>query len=229
MDQYAVTASATWHQSYPGAHIGLLLVGGVDNSKRPNPLDEHKKSLAEQLRQRYQGWDRAALLELPELSAYRNYYRRFGNTYHLQLQLESVIFSGKPLASINPLVDACFAAELDTLLLTASHDADKLVWPVQIDVARGDEHLIQLSGADKTVKVQDMLMRDAESVVCTVTYGPDRRTAITPHTTRALYVAYVPPGIPAEIVSNHLDKIKDNVLLFAPQAEVDYLRVHSAG
>ncbi len=229
MDQPEIIVTQTWYQEYPGAHIGLLLVRKVDNSTPSNPLEAFKKSLAVQLRQRYQGWDRAALLELPELSAYRAYYRRFGNTYHVQLQLESVIFSGKPLPSISPLVDACFAAELDTLLLTASHDADKLVWPVTIDIAQGDEQLIQLSGAEKTVKARDMLMRDSQSAVCTVTYGPDRRTAITPDTSRALYVAYVPPGIPAESVSIHLDKIRDNVLLFAPQAEVDYLRVHSAG
>ena len=126
-------------------------------------------------------------------------------------------------------MDACFAAELDTLILTASHDADKLVWPVEIDISHGDEQLMQLSGAEKTAKEGDMMMRDAQSVVCTVTYGPDRRTAISPRTTRALYVAYVPPGIPTEKVYAHLEVIKSNVLLFAPQAEVGCLQVHSAG
>ncbi len=229
MEQPQITVTSDWHQAYPGAHIGLLLVGGVDNSKRRTPLDVHKQDLEQQLRQRFQGWDRAALLELPELSAYHTYYRRFGNTYHVQLQLELVIFSGKSLASISPLVDACFASELETLILTASHDADKLVPPVEIDIARGDEQLIQLSGAEKTVKARDMLMRDAQSTVCTVTYGPDRRTAITPGTTRALYVSYVPPGIPVESVYAHLEKINDNVLRFAPGAEVGLLRVHTAG
>lgn len=229
MSQPDIHFSEAWHLEYPGAHIGLLLISGVDNSRRYDHLEQYKKNLEIQLSQHYHGWGRAALLELPELNAYRTYYRRFGNTYHVQLQLESVIFSGKQLPSISPLVDACFAAELDTLILTASHDADKLVWPLEIDVARGDEQLIQLSGAVKTAKARDMLMRDAQSVVCTVTYGPDRRTAITPQTTRALYVAYVPPGIPADSVYAHLGVLKNNVLTFAPQADVVYLRVHSAG
>lgn len=225
---YDVEVTPQWHQAYPGAHIGLLLVSGVDNSKRPTPLDEHKRQLVTSIRQRYQGHDRSQLLQLDELQAYRSYYKRFGNTYHVQLQLESILFKGKSLPRVSPLVDACFAAEMETLILTASHDAESLEWPVAIDAATGIEEILQLSGALKTVKAGDMLMRDSLSVVCSVIYGQDRRTAITPSTSRALFVAYVPAGIPAHSVDAHLEKIKSNVLLFAPQAEVGYLRVHSA-
>ena len=223
-----VTATQSWQQAYPGAHIGLLLVSGVDNTKRPTPLDEHKRQLAAALRQRYQDFDRPALHEISELNAYRSYYKRFGNTYHVQLQLESVVFGGKSLPSVSPLVDACFAAELDTLILTASHDADRLEAPVEIDIARGGEHIIQLSGAGKAVKIGDMLMRDAHSVVCTVLYGQDQRTAITPATRCALYVAYVPPGITREAVRSHMEQIKANIQLFSPQVRLDYLSVLEA-
>ena len=55
-----------------------------------------------------------------------------------------------------------------------------------------------------------MLMRDELGVVCTVIYGPDQRTAITPATRSALYVTYVPPGVPTETVSAHRETIKAN-------------------
>jgi len=69
-------------------------------------------------------------------------------------------------------------------------------------------------------------MRDEQGVVCTVIYGPDLRTAITPATRAALYVTYVPPGIPAETVSAHHETIKANVLRFAPQAQVNMQVIH---
>jgi DNA/RNA-binding domain of Phe-tRNA-synthetase-like protein len=224
-----ITATDRWRQAYPGAHIGLLLVSGADNTVRPTALEQAKRQLEAVLRKRYQDFDRPGLRQISELNAYRAYYKRFGNTYHVQLQLESVVLGGKSLPAVSPLVDACFAAELETLILTASHDSDRLVWPVEIDVAIGGERIVQMSGVEKAVKTGDMLMRDALSVVCTVLYGQDQRTAITPNTRRALFVAYVPAGIPQEIVSAHLEQIKANVLLFTPQAEVEYQSLLTAG
>jgi len=225
---FAVSVADNWKHAYPGAHIGLLLVGKVDNSRRATALDEHKAALASRLRARYGGYGREQLMELDILKAYKNYYKKFDKTYHVQLQLESIVHKGKPLPNVNPLVDANFAAEMESMLLTAGHDADLLVQPVMIDVAGGDEQFVQMSGERKTLKANDMMMVDAEGVVCTVIYGQDARTPISPKTSRALYVSYVPPGIDAETVSQHLEMIKANVLLFAPGGEIEYQTVHSA-
>jgi DNA/RNA-binding domain of Phe-tRNA-synthetase-like protein len=218
---------SSWKAAFPGAHIGLLRVSGVDNQLRATPLDDYKRQVEDRLRNQYRGYDRSALLQTPVLRAYRDYYKKFGKTYHVLLQLESLL-KGKSLAVVNPLVGACFTAELETQLLTASHDAARLEWPAIIDAAKGDEEIIQLNGAVKEIPAGDMIMRDARSVVCSVIYGPDQRTAITEATTDALYVTYVPPGIPAETVDAHQEAIKDNLLRFAPQARVEYQLVHSA-
>jgi len=225
---FAVTVTDGWKSAFPGAHIGLLLVGKVDNSRRPTPLDALKQAVASRLQARFAGYGREQLQELEILKAYKNYYKRFDKTYHVQLQLESVVLKGKPLPNVNPLVDANFAAEIESMLLTAGHDADLLVPPVAIDVSRGTEQFVQLNGEIKTLKANDMMMVDAQGVVCTVIYGQDARTPISPRTSRALYVAYVPPGITAETVHHHLEMIKANVLLFAPEAEIEYQAVHSA-
>lgn len=218
-----------WEESFPGAHIGMLLMGRVDNSKRAKILDEHKVEVARILRAEYAGFGRKELLELDILKAYKDYYKKFNKTYHVQLQLESVLLKGKSLPNVNPLVDANFAAELESLILTAGHDADLLIEPVKIDVSTGSEVFEQLNGEHKTLKANDMIMTDAKGVVCSVIYGQDRRTPISPKTRRALYVAYVPPGIEAEQVHMHLEGIKSNVALFAPQAQVEYQEVYSAG
>jgi DNA/RNA-binding domain of Phe-tRNA-synthetase-like protein len=206
----------------------MLLIGNVDNGTHSTALDRLKKDVVSTLRSRYSGYSRADLLELEVLGAYKSYYKKFSKTYHIQLQLESILHKGKSLPTVNPLVDANFGAEMETFLLTAGHDADCLCSPVIIDISRGTEEFVQMNGGKKISKAGDMMMTDAMGVVCTIIYGQDRRTPISPQTQRALYVAYVPPGVEAETVISHLDIIKRNVLLFAPDAEVEYQQVHSA-
>ncbi len=209
--------------------MGVVLLGNVDNTKRETPLDQKKQEVEATLREKYSKFSRADLLELEVLKAYRNYYRHFNKTYHVQLQLESVVHKGKPLPNVSPLVDANFTAELNTLILTAGHDADLLRNFVRIDVTQAGDEFTQMNGVLKFLKPGDMMMSDADGIVCTIIYGQDQRTPISLKTRRALYVAYAPPGVPATAVSEQLDSIHDNVLLFAPEAETELFQVYTAG
>lgn len=222
-----IATTAAWRQAFAGGHVGALLIAGVDNTPRVTPLDDWKRMLVTELRTRYAGFTRPDLLALDVLRVYRTHYRRFNKTYHVQLQLESVLHGGKSLPRVTPLVDAVFAAELETLLLSAGHDADRLAWPVTIDTA-GTETYRLLSGAQQQVKAGDMAMRDVEGVVCTIVYGQDARTPITPQTRRVLYVTYAPPGIPATAVAGQHHAIFANVQRFAPDAVLEEAAVFSA-
>ena len=218
-----------WHRTFAGGHVGLLLVGPLDNGRQGTGLDARKRVLAVELRERYGEMTRKGLQRLPVLQAYRRYYRQFGKTYHVQLQLESVVHKGKGLPAVSPAVDACFAAELETQLLTASHDADRLVAPVRVDASTGEEVLPMLNGRRKRVKADDMMMADGEGVVCTILYGQDGRTAVRKETRRVLYVTYAPAGITREQVEGHHGALLRNVALFAPEARVEGRVVVTAG
>ena len=207
----------------------MVLLGNVDNTGRETPLDQRKLEVEATLREKYSKFSRVDLLELEVLKAYRNYYRQFNKTYHVQLQLESVVHKGKPLPNVSPLVDANFAAELKTLILTAGHDADLLRNFVRIDVTQTGDEFTQMNGVLKSLKPGDMMMSDADGIVCTIIYGQDQRTPISQKTRRAFYVAYAPPGVPATAVSDQLDSIRDNVLLFSPEAETELFKVYTAG
>jgi DNA/RNA-binding domain of Phe-tRNA-synthetase-like protein len=217
-----------WYHKFPGSHIGMLLIGNVNNSKRTTPLDARKIDVESRLRDKYAGFSRANFLSIDTLNAYKNYYKKFKKTYHVQLQLESVVLKGKSLPNVTPLVDANFASEMETLLLTAGHDADLLEGPISIGVTNGSEYFTQINGNLKMLKAGDMMMKDEKGVVCSIIYGQDKRTPISPKTKRALYVTYVPEGIPRETVISHLDRIKENIFLFAPDAEIEYQEVLSA-
>jgi DNA/RNA-binding domain of Phe-tRNA-synthetase-like protein len=223
-----ITCTDAWHTTFVGGHIGLLAMGPVDNMQTAVALEDHKRQLEANLRQQYAGMTRADLLTLPELAAYKHYYRQFNKTYHVQLQLESMVHKGKSLPQVNPLVDACFAAELETHLLTASHDLDKLAAPITVDASTGEEELVQMNGQARPIRANDMMMRDGQSVVCTIIYGQDQRTAVTQATRRVLYVTYAPAGISAEMVAQHHDILVRNVRLVAGDTAVIYQEIVTA-
>jgi hypothetical protein len=70
-----------------------------------------------------------------------------------------------------------------------------------------------------------MFIRDQSGVISSIIYGPDKRTQIMPSTRNVAYTVYAPAGIDGEIVEKHLQDIRDHVLLFSPQAQVELLNV----
>jgi DNA/RNA-binding domain of Phe-tRNA-synthetase-like protein len=220
--------SETWKTAYPGAAVGVLAVQNVTNPHQHPALDQRKEELENQLRARFSDYDRAALRALPTLQAYHTYYKRFKKTYHVQLQLESTVFKGKSIPRVAALVEAMFMAELKNLLLTAGHDLDVLNTPVRIDISDGTERYVKINGQEQNLKAGDMMIADAQGVMSSVLYGPDQRTRITSETRRAFFTVYAPPGIDEEAVREHLRDIRDNVTLFAPDAEVELLEVYCA-
>ncbi|MEW6690754.1 MAG: phenylalanine--tRNA ligase beta subunit-related protein [Pseudomonadota bacterium] len=221
----AITATDAWHAAHPGAAIGLLELSGVANSRVSSALNERKQRVETRLRERCKGFARPDFLALPVMAAYERYYKRFGKTYHVQLQVESIVLKGKSLPSVSPLVDANFAAEVETLVLTAGHDAAKLQGAVCIDVSREGDRITQMNGTARDIRAGDMIMRDTQGVSCSILYGQDNRSPISPATSHVLYVAYAPAGVPKEAVEAQLRGIEENVRLFAPEAAVEQCRL----
>lgn len=198
---------------------------GVSNPAQYPELEKRKVELEKDLRSRFSGQDRATLAGHPILQAYNNHYRRFKKSYHVQLQLESILWKGKSIPSVSALVEAMFMAELKNLLLTAGHDLDLLQLPLTLDVSRGTERYTLMRGEEQVLKAGDMMISDRVAVVSDVIYGPDRRTQITADTRNVVFTTYAPAGIPRQAVEAHLQDMRDYVLLFAPQAAVEVLQV----
>jgi DNA/RNA-binding domain of Phe-tRNA-synthetase-like protein len=220
------TVSESWRRTYPGAAVGILAMRHVANPDHHPLLDRQKAQLEKELRSRFGSLDRAALKAVPIIEAYNFYYKRFKKTYHVQLQLESVVLKGKPIPRVAALVEAMFMAELKNQLLTAGHDLDVLKTPVRISVADGGEKYTRINGQEQTVQPKDMFIADTEGIISTVVYGPDRRTRITSKTQRAFFTVYAPPGIEDHAVDEHLLDIQANVMLIAPEAEVELMEVY---
>lgn len=220
-----ITGSEGWSAAHPGAVIGLLELSGVANDQPAPQLAVVKRQVEARLRAEYAGYARQDFLALPVMAAYQQYYKAFDKNYHVLLQVESIALKGKDLPDVSPLVDANFTAEVDTLVLTAGHDAARLEPPVWIDVSRPGDEMTQMTGAAKPIRPGDMVMRDARGVCCTILYGQDNRSPITVATRHALYVAYAPAGVPSASVEAHLRQIEANVRLFTPGAVLEQSRL----
>ena len=220
-----ITGTDDWRTAHPGAAIGLLEISGVNNRQPDQALNRRKHDTETHLRSVYSGYSRKDFLALPVMAAYQHYYRRFDKTYHVLQQVESIVLKNKSLPEVSPLVDANFAAEVETMVLTAGHDASMLDEPVLIDVSRGNDQMTQLNGTTRTIRPGDMVMRDRNGICCSILYGQDNRSPISPETEHILYVAYVPPEVPVEAVNAQLRLIDAYVGLFSPKVVIEQCRL----
>ena len=220
--------TTAWKSAFPEAHAGVLAIGAVNNPAQHPELEKRKFELEAELRSKFSKLDRAALAGHPVLQAYNNHYKRFKKSYHVQLQLESILWKGKSIPSVSALVEAMFMAEMKNMLLTAGHDLDVLSLPLTLDVSKGTETYTLMRGEEQVLKPGDMLIRDQVGVISNVIYGPDKRAQITADTHNAIFTVYAPNGIDEQAVEGHLMDIHDYILIFAPQAQVEMLQVFGA-
>lgn len=217
--------SEAWKQFFPGAGVGVMLLDQLSNPTLCEALETEKRLVEAELRAKFA--DRQELLDSPILKAYADYYKKFAKTYHVQQQLESVIFKGKSIPTVAGLVEAMFMAELKNGLLTAGHDFQTLQLPLTLDAVSQDEQYVLMNGKGQAVKPGDMRISDTSGVISSIIHGPDQRTRITTDTQKVVYVVYAPQGIAHKLVLQHLSDIHRYVKLFAPGVQMLEQQVYS--
>jgi DNA/RNA-binding domain of Phe-tRNA-synthetase-like protein len=220
-----IKVTEDWRRALAGAHLGVLAMTGVANPQCQPLLQKRKEEVEAELRLRYGDFDKAAFRQLAVIQAYEAYYRRWGKSYHVLAQVESVAVKGKAIPAVASLVEAMFMAELKNMLLTAGHDLERLSLPLTLDVAAGGESYLGIRGSEEVTKAGDMMIYDAQGIISSIIHGPDSRTRINPDTTKALFTVYAPAGITEDAISGHLRDIEAYVRLVAPAAVVTEMAV----
>ena len=200
----------------------------VSNPAHHAELEKQKTEWEERLRSQFAGHDRAAIANHPVLQVYGEYYKRFKKTYHVQLQLESIVLKGKSIPTVASLVECMFMAEVKNMLLTAGHDLDTLQLPLTLDVTTGSESYTIMRGENQVVKAGDMTISDGLGIISNIIYGPDQRTQITESTRDVVFTVYAPAGIDEQLIMHHLEDMSDYVLVVAPEAEVELMEVYGS-
>jgi len=218
--------SERFKDSFPEAKIGFLAVKDINLSSSSSDLMlEMQKSLEDQLKQNFSECTKKDLKELEEIRAYSDHYKKFKKTYHVLLQLESVALKGKELFRGNVFVQIMLMSELKNLLLTSVHDLEKTGLPILVERADGSETYEGIDGTIRTLKENDMFMKDSEGIISSVIYGPDKRTMVDDGTRSALFAVYAPAGIGEEKVWTHLEDIRQYILKVSPDAHSSDIKV----
>ena len=230
IDRELVHLAPSWSlRAAPRTMIGLLALRGVRNPATSDAVNAAATALETELRDRYAGQDRAAILATPPFPAYTDYFKRFGQRYHVALQLESIAFKGKALPRVAALVEAMFIAELRHGLLTAGHDLDQLTPPITVAIGDGSETFATPRGETATVKADDIYTASREGVLSAIITGPSALARITPETTNALFVVYAPPGVDEAAITAHFDEIARLAAAVAGNTDLDERRVIISG
>jgi DNA/RNA-binding domain of Phe-tRNA-synthetase-like protein len=201
----------------PGCAIGLLVMENVSNRSTESTLNHFKLELIGSLREKYGPMTRSELKVIHPLDVYVSYYKRFGYSYHVLGQLESILH-GKEMPEGSPLVEAMFLAEIKNMLLTAGHDLEKIQMPLALRTSSGKESYTCLSGRETTTVSGDLMICDGLGIISSILRGPDARTAISPTTRQVIYTVYAPSGIEENLIQSHLKDIVTYVLAGSDQA-----------
>ncbi len=212
---------ASFDGASSGFVCGFLRVSGCTGAADRPVLDRLRATIGEDVRERWGGKGKSAFREDPVLEAYRRFYGRFGNSYFVQLQLETAAKGEKPIPLDIPLVSVMFLGELRHRILTATHDASSLRLPVSVGVANGTQTIRRMGGAERTLKPGDLFMADGDGVISSVLAGPDERTRVTERTTDAVYATYVPPGIGEHALAAYLGDLEGMIRSIYPASRID--------
>ena len=89
-----IDVDPSWRETHPGATVGLIALRGVTNPTSNDKLNDLASALESDVRSRLGTADRETIRAIPPLPAYAAYYKRWGQRYHVAMQLESVAQKG---------------------------------------------------------------------------------------------------------------------------------------
>jgi len=220
-----LTIDNTALQAFPGVKAGLLAMRRLSPDQPLQPLVI--PDAMDTIRGTYGHLSRAGLKTLYPIQVYVNYYRKFGYSYHVLAQLESVLKGKKQFQTQPGLLQAMFITEVESMLLTAGYDLARLRPPLRLKAAAGNETYRSISGKEVSAVAGDLILCDGNGIISSILRGPDFDSRITAETTEALYTLYAPPGITADSLYRALSALEARIRTASPAAETICLRVYA--
>lgn len=202
------------------------MMKNVRNFQSYEELENKKQKLQNFLRSKFSEYTRKDFKNIETMKIYVDYYKKFKKSYHVLLQLESVVLKNKSIPDVSPLVETMFMAELKNLLLTASHDVKYVDFPVKLDVSKGNEEFLTISNKTQQLYANDLFCADQKEIISDIVYGPDLNTRIRQDTVEVMHFVYGLPGIEEKEVMKHLMDIKEYTEIFSPEAEIELMKVY---
>lgn len=184
--------------------------------RRPD-LEAYKATVIAGVRDTY---TMDAIKDVPELRAYRDFFWRVGiDPTKIRPAAEALIrriLGGKPLPTINTLVDAYNLASIETRIALAAFDASTVIGEIVMRKARSGEEFLGI-GMDEPVLLtgKEVVNADDRGLIAIYPYRDAARTAVKGSTTCVVFLACGVPGIPRETLVRSMDATRAVVGMFS--------------
>jgi len=192
-------------ENYPVSIFGNMIIRDVPNSKRNETLEERKRSLEREIKEKYADVNKDKMIHY-----YNTYFKMWSKMYPIEYQIKTLKDGGK-FPQVSVIVDCMFIAELKNKILTSGHDLDEIKGDLTFDIAQGGEEYLKINGQKQELKKNDVFLKDNEGILASILFGPARRTSISLKTKNALFFAWSPYTLDKEIIRSHLNEISQNL------------------
>ncbi len=192
-------------ETYPDSIFGNLIIRQVPNRKRNEILEEQKRKLEREIKEKYADVDKDSIIHY-----YNTYFKLWRKTYPIEYQIKTLKNGGK-FPQVSVIVDCMFIAELKNRILTSGHDLDEIKGDLTFDISKGGEQYLKIDGRKQDLKKDDIVLKDNEGILASILYGPARRTTISLKTKNTLFFAWCPYAMDEEIIKSHLNDIFQNL------------------
>jgi len=211
---------------YPDSKFGILAVRALDAGFDRSCMENLKKDEIEKIKTLHDGYERKLIVDKAPMCHYTAYYKQFKKTYHVLLQLESVLLKNRGIPDTDIPVEVMFLAEMKNLLLTAVHDLDKIDGSLAMCAAAGTETYVNISGKTEQLAKDDLYLSDESGVISNILCGPDCRTRISGATKNALYFVYGVDGITEAQIQSHLEDIRSYLSAVAKNVQCGQIEIY---
>ena len=199
-----VNTTESLKEIYPDSIFGNLIIRDVPNRKRNEFLEERKRTLEREIKEKYAEVDKDVIIHY-----YNTYFKLWKKSYPIEYQIKTVKSGGR-FPQVSVIVDCMFIAELKNRILTSGHDLDEIKGDLTFDISQGGEQYLKIDGRKQELKKNDIVLKDNEGILASILYGPARRTSISQKTKNSLFFAWCPYTMDENIILRHLNDIIQN-------------------
>jgi len=189
-------------QQFPGLRVLLRRIDGLRVERERIDLQQFKDEIVREIKNKY---DLATVKDEPVFRAYRDFFWRAGiDPTKVRPAAEALIrriLSGKPLPTINTLVDSYNLASVHTGIALGAFDAGRLRGDLTLRQANGGEKFLGI-GMDGPIVLEgnELVVSDEDKPIAIYPYRDAEETKVTLETRDLCLLICGAPGIEEEIL-----------------------------
>jgi len=186
--------------SFPGLRALLSRAEGVVVRRISGDLEKLKAEVVEEVRR---GYALESLKDHQVFRAYRDFFWRIGiDPTKVRPAAEALIrriLGGRPLPTINTLVDAYNLASIRTCISIGAFDLDRIRGEMVMRRARDGEEFLGI-GMERPITLEgnEIVVSDSEKLITIYPYRDSEETKIAERTRNVIFLSCGVPGIPEE-------------------------------